>query len=96
MCLNEYQTVSSSYSPSSVYIRLYTHGKRFVLLKARLYKRVLSRSELHQAQNSGDIAAIKSKAVYMRDIAVANQSATKIASSCATKIACVNAPLKSE
>jgi len=51
---------------------------------------------LHQAQNSGDIAAIKSQAVYMRDIAVANQSATKIASSCATKIACVNAPLKSE
>ena len=40
------------------------------------------------------IAVIKLKAVYTRDMAVASAERDKIASSCATKIACVNGPLE--
>ena len=45
-------------------------------------------SSFKHVRNFGDIAATKSKAVYMRDFEVATQSATKIASICETNIAC--------
>ena len=45
-----------------------------------------------QVRNFGQIAATKWQAVYMCNFEVATQSKTKIASSCTTKIACVNGP----
>ena len=47
-------------------------------------------SSFKHVRNLGVIAATKSQVVYTGDFVVAIQSATKIASSCATKIACVN------
>ena len=49
----------------------------------------LSRSELHQVSNMFETSAIIAGGLQ-RDFEVATQSATKIASSCATKIAFVN------
>ena len=50
-------------------------------------------SSFKRVRNFGDIAATKSQVVYTGDFEVAIQSATKIASSCAIKIACVNGAL---
>ena len=52
-------------------------------------------SSFEHVRNLGDIAATKSQVVYTRDLEVAIQNATKIVSSCATKIACVNGALDS-
>ena len=50
----------------------------------------MSCTRFKHVRNSCVIAAIKSQVLYTRDTAVVTQSATKIPSSCATKIACVN------
>ena len=44
-------------------------------------------------RNFGDITVTKLQVVYMQDFEVAIQSATQIAESCVTKIACVNGTL---
>lgn len=69
-------------------------------LKASLHRRFVSRNlmqfsvAVRQTAISRQQNSAKSEVVYMRDIEVATQSETKIASSCATKIAFVNGPLQ--
>ena len=72
--------------------------KRYKSSKARLHRRLLSlNANFSEAEVAStqfrNCAATKSQVVYTLDIQVATKSATKIALSFATKIACVNGPL---
>ena len=80
--------MSASVFLSPVYTGDFCRATRYNVCRAEVA------SSFKHVRNFGDIAATNSQVVYTRDFKVATQSATKIASSCTTKIiACVNGTL---